>query len=47
MADHETKHERCPDCGLWIRCDDIEKHENGWHHRERMKTRKHVRLEDN
>ncbi len=33
-----SKYDRCPDCGLKIRCRDLESHKNGFHHKRRKAT---------
>ena len=42
MASKETKskHNKCGECGLRIRCGDLEKHKEGIHHKQRMQKRK-------
>ena len=32
----KSKYAKCPKCGLKIRCGDVERHEKGLHHRNRV-----------
>jgi hypothetical protein len=34
----ESKYKRCKDCGLKIRCGNVERHEQGFHHKRRIET---------
>ncbi len=38
--DRKSKYAKCPDCGLKIRCGDIERHKKGMHHIQRVGNKK-------
>ena len=35
----EAKHQKCPECGLKVRCGDMEQHLKGWHHAKAAATK--------